>query len=272
MFYRRKARTAAIALLAAGALALTGCAKSGGGSTASGVPLVAKDKLTVCVNTPYPPFQSKDSAGQIAGFDVDVMGLVAKKLGVTVSVVDTPFEGIKSGLDLKTGKCDVAAAGLTVDDERRKAMDFSDPYFDNTQGLVIRPGDAEVIKTADQLKGRRVAVQGGTTGAQYANKLKVEKGFEVVEYSDFGLQQQALATKQVDASIADLPVLTEYVRQNPNQISIIQQFDTGEKYAYAVKKGADPKLLGAVNDTLKAARADGSYAAIYEKWLGRKPS
>ncbi|MGY0231235.1 transporter substrate-binding domain-containing protein [Longispora urticae] len=251
-----------------GVTVLAGCAKTGGGTSADGVPLVAKGKLTVCVNTPYAPFQAKGANGEVVGFDVDMMGLVAKKLGVGVAVVDTPFEGIKSGLDLKTGKCDVAAAGLTVDDERRKAMDFSEGYFDNTQALAVPAG---VDATGNWLKGKKVSVQGGTTGAAYARVRAAYTGFTVVEYAEFGLQQQALATKQVDASIADLPVWTEFIRANAGQVSIAEQYDTGEQYAYAVKKGADPKLLEAINGVLTASRADGTYATVYEKWLGRKP-
>jgi polar amino acid transport system substrate-binding protein len=247
---------------------MIGCAKSGSGTTASGVSLITKGKLTVCVNTPYPPFQTKDANNQIVGFDIDMMNLVAKKLGVSTSVVDTPFEGIKSGLDLKTGKCDLAAAGLTADDERRKAMDFSDSYFDNTQALVIRAADTKSFRTVGDLNGKKVAVQSGTTGAKYARKIEAEEGIQIVEYPDFGLQQQALATKQVDASIADLPVWTEFSRKNPSQIEIIEQFDTGEKYAYAARKGANPKLLATVNNTLRTSKADGSYSEIFEKWLG----
>ena len=260
----------ATALISIGCTALAGCVGGGGGTGANGVPLVTEDKLTVCVNTPHPPFQVKDDGGQVLGFDVDVMGLVAQKLDVTVSIVDTSFDGIKSGRALRTGKCDVAAAGLTADARQRKEMDFSDPYFDNPQVLVIRPGDTELIKDASGLKGKKVSVQGGTSGAAYAHRLEAEKGFEVVEYPDFGLQQYALTTKQVDASIADLAVWTDFNRQNPNQIAIIEEFDTGEKYAYAVRKGADAKLLETINDTLREAQSSGEYATIYAKWLGPK--
>src|SRR4029450_3514295 len=85
---------------------------------------------------PYAPFQSKDASGKVVGFDVALIDLVAAKLSVTQAIVDTPFEGIKSGADLTSGKCDVAAAGMTITEERKKVLDFSDPYFDATQALA----------------------------------------------------------------------------------------------------------------------------------------
>ena len=79
---------------------------------------------------------------QDVGFDVDIVDLVAAKLGVEQAIVDTPFEGIKSGQDLSTGKCDIAAAGMTITDERKKVILFSEPYFDATQALLVRDGDS----------------------------------------------------------------------------------------------------------------------------------
>jgi polar amino acid transport system substrate-binding protein len=123
-------------------LLVSGCGSgsSSGTATASdGVKLVAAGKLTTCTHLPYAPFQSSDG-GKVVGFDIDMMDLVAKKLGVTQTVVDTPFEGIKSGQDLNTGKCDVAAAGMTIKRERAKVIDFSMPYFNATQALLVRKG------------------------------------------------------------------------------------------------------------------------------------
>src|SRR4051794_1442186 len=133
-------RAVAAAVLAVGvAVAGAGCAKSDqGGTTKSGVSLVASGKLTVCTHLPYEPFQYKNDAGKIVGFDIDLMDLVAKKLGVTQAIVDTPFEGIKSGQDLSAGTCDVAAAGMTITKQRQAVMDFSKPYFDANQALLVR--------------------------------------------------------------------------------------------------------------------------------------
>src|SRR5262245_21613857 len=116
------------------ALLAAGCAKKDtSGEAAGGVKLIKAGSITTCTHLPYPPFQSKDASGKVVGFDVALVDLVAAKLGVKQEIVDTPFEGIKSGQDLNTGKCDIAAAGMTITDERKKVLDFADPYFDATQ-------------------------------------------------------------------------------------------------------------------------------------------
>lgn len=131
-------------------------------------------------------------------FDVDVVDQVAKKLGVTQEIVDTPFEGIKSGADLNAGKCDIAAAGMTITDERKKVLDFSDPYFDATQALAVLTGSS--VKSLEDLTGKRIGVQGSTTGEDYIKAQVAEKGLniEVVSYKDLAAQQQALATNQIE--------------------------------------------------------------------------
>ncbi|WP_329108890.1 ABC transporter substrate-binding protein [Micromonospora sp. NBC_01699] len=252
---------------------LVGCAKDDtGATTADGVQLVSAGKLTTCTHLPYSPFQSKDGSGAVVGFDVDLVDLAAKKLGVTQAIVDTPFEGIKSGADLNSGKCDVAAAGMTITEARKEVLAFSDPYFDATQALVTPVG--KPYKSLADLAGKRLGVQGATTGEDYVKAQVAQQGLkiEVVSYKDLGAEQQALATGQIEAAVGDLPVWNEYIKANPGKVVVAAGFDTGEQYGFAVKKGGDPKLLAAINEALAAARADGSYDTIYEKWIGAKPA
>ncbi|MET0418375.1 MAG: transporter substrate-binding domain-containing protein, partial [Actinoplanes sp.] len=233
---RRAATLAAAAILIVGGAA--GCAKEDtGGTTEGGVALIKAGTLTTCTHLPYAPFQSKDASGKVVGFDVALIDLVATKLGVTQAIVDTPFEGIKSGADLNSGKCDVAAAGMTITDERKKVLDFSDPYFDATQALATQTG--KELKTLEEFAGKRLGVQGGTTGEEYINTQVKEKGLkvEVVSYKDLAALQQALATNQVAGAVNDLPVWNEYIKANPGKIVVAAGFDTGEQYGFAVKKG-----------------------------------
>lgn len=265
---RRGAALAAVALLA-----VSGCAKEDTGSTtASGVKLVHKDKLTTCTHLPYSPFQSKDPAGKVVGFDVDLIDLVAKKLGVQQDIVDTPFEGIKSGADLNAGKCDVAAAGMTITDARKQVMDFSEPYFDATQALAVPAGKS--YRSLADLAGKRVGVQAATTGEDYVKQQVKQQGLkiEVVVYKDLGAEQQAMATGQIEAAVGDLPVWNEYVRDNAGKVTVVAEFDTGERYGFAVKKGGNPKLLQTINEAIAAAQENGTYETLYEKWIGTKPT
>jgi polar amino acid transport system substrate-binding protein len=242
---------------------------SGGGATAAGgVTLVSPGKLTVCTHLPYAPFQSNDDTGKTVGFDVDMMDLVAKKLGVTQAVVDTPFEGIKSGQDLATGKCDIAAAGMTITDERKKAILFSVPYFDATQALLVKK-DSPVTSLAD-LKGKKLGAQAATTGLDYANAQKAANGYEVVEFQDLATETQALTTGQVEAAINDLPVWSEAIKEDKGATKVSAQFNTGEQYGFGMKLGNEP-LKTVVDNVITTAKADGTYASIYTKWIGQAP-
>ena len=272
-----------VVVAAAAALGLAACSSgSSGGSTggagggsgatsgagATGVSLISSGKLTVCTHLPYAPFQSNDDTGKTVGFDVDMMDLVAKKLGVEQAIVDTPFEGIKSGQDLSTGKCDVAAAGMTITDERKKAILFSLPYFDATQALLVKK-DSTVATLAD-LKGKKLGAQAATTGLDYAKSKQAENGYEIVEFQDLATETQALTTGQIDAAINDLPVWSEAIKENKGATKIATQFDTGEQYGFGMKLGNDI-LKKVVDDIITSSKADGTYASLYTKWIGQAP-
>jgi polar amino acid transport system substrate-binding protein len=271
MFGTTSRRAGILAAAAALALTVTGCAKDDTSTTsADGVNYVKAGQLTVCTHLPYAPFQFKDSKGDIVGLDVDLIGLVAEKLDVKQQIIDTPFEGIKSGQDLKTKKCDIAAAGMTITEEREKVMDFSDPYFDATQALLVKTG-APYESLAD-LKGKRVGGQAATTGLDYLKKNAEEFGYTFVDYRDLAAEQQALATGQIEAAVNDLPVWSEYVKENPGKFTVSAQFDTGEQYGFGLAKSGNPELLKVVDETLAEAREDGTYAEIYTKWIGTPPT
>lgn len=265
---------AALSLTAAACLAVAaaGCTSdTGGGTTEGGVSLVNSGKLTVCTQLPYEPFQMKRD-GEIVGFDVDMMNLVADELGVEQKIVNTPFEAIKSGQVLNSGKCDVAAAAITITESRKEVLDFSDPYFNATQALLVKEGAS--YDSLQSLEGQRVGVQSGTTGEEYLRQQIKEKGLNIepVSYSDLAAEQQALATGQIAAAINDLPVLVAYLEDHPEGYEISAEFDTGEKYGYAVAEKGSEKLLKKINGVIAQAKSDGTYVSIYEKWTGRKPT
>jgi polar amino acid transport system substrate-binding protein len=231
-----------------------------------GEKLITQDKLTVCTHLPYKPFQFNEG-NEVVGFDVDMMDLVAEELGVEQEIIDTPFEGIQSGESLNAGKCDIAAAGMTITDERARVIDFSDPYFDATQALLTKSGSG--ITSMEDLAGKSLAVQEGTTGAEYADENAPEDT-EVRSFEDLALLTAAVKTGQVDAGINDNGVLYDYVKENPDT-EVVTEFDTGEQYGFAVKKDGNDALLETTNEVIAAAREDGRYDEIYEKWFGSAP-
>src|ERR687893_490411 len=162
-----------LAVLLAGSLAVARCGgDDGGGGGAEGgggpdVDLVDDGTLTTCTHLPYRPFQFEQD-GKIVGFDVDMIDLVAKELGVTQAIVDTPFEGIQSGEDLNARKCDIAAAAMTITPEREEKIAFSAPYFDADQALLTKKGSG--IDSLENAAGKMLGVQSGTTGKAYATE------------------------------------------------------------------------------------------------------
>ncbi len=263
-----------LALLPAAALALTalaGCAtstNSGSGTSADGgVKLVKEGKLVTCTHLSYKPFQYSEG-DKTVGFDVDLVDLVAKKLGAQQEILDTAFEGITNGQSLNVGDCDVAAAAMTITDERKQAIDFSDSYFDAEQALLVKKGAG--YKDLAALKGKRLGVQQATTGEEYANKNKDQFGYEVIQFEDLTLQETAVRTGTIDAAINDNGPLYDYAKEFPDT-EVTTEFSTGDKYGIGVKKG-NKALLDTVNQVLKDAKSSGQYDTIYEKWFGKKPS
>ena len=251
-------------------LALAGCGEDDSEPAAGGggpdVDLVNDGAITTCTHLPYEPFQFEQDS-KIVGFDVDLVDLVAKELGVKQEIVDTPFEGIQSGEDLNARKCDIAAAAMTITDERAAKIDFSDPYFDANQALLVEKGSG--IKSFEDLDGQTLGVQSGTTGKMYAEENAPE-GVELKDYEDLALELSSVKSGQIPAAINDIPVLLDYVKKNP-ELEVAAQFETGEQYGFGMKKGTSTELRTVVNDVLAKAKQDGTYDQLYEKWFGAKP-
>ena len=261
-------RTMVAALLAGAALALGACGgedDAGPAAQENGPDLVEEGQLTPCPHLPYRPFQFEQS-GKVVGFDVDMIDLVAKEIGVPQKLIDTPFEGIQSGEDLNARKCDIAAAAMTITPERSEKIAFSAPYFDADQALLTKKGSG--IDSLENAAGKMLGVQSGTTGKAYATENA--KGAELKDYEDLALQLAAVKNGQVDAAINDIPVLLDFAKQN-DDVEVTATFKTGEQYGFGMKRGTSDELKKIVDDVISKARSDGTYDRIYEKWFGRKP-
>jgi polar amino acid transport system substrate-binding protein len=266
-----RARSLSLGVALAAVLLLGACGDDDESVTAtsgnSNVDLIKDGALTTCTHLPYEPFQF-ERGGKIVGFDVDLVDLVAKELGVKQEIVDTPFEGIQSGEDLNARKCDIAAAAMTITDERAEKIAFSDPYFDANQALLVEKGSG--IKSFADLKGKTLGVQSGTTGKMYAEENATAEGAELKDYEDLALQLSSVKSGQIPAAINDIPVLLDYVKKNP-ELEVAAQFETGEQYGFGMKKGTSDDLRKVVNDVLAKAKSDGTYNKLYKKWFGAEP-
>ena len=273
-------RTSRIAAtVAALAISLTAC---GGSSSSSSAPAdtsnggttpiesadptfqpISAGKLTVCSDVPYPPFEFQDDAGKWTGFDIDVISAVASRYGLAVEVTKQPFDSILVAVG--AGTCDVVASAVTITDERKKNVLFSDPYFDADQSLLVRTEDAETYKDLASLAGKTIAVQTGTTGEDYAKKNAGSA--KIQSFDDPAAMFLALESKQVDAVLQDLPVNIDRANKQDSKTKVTATFTTGEQYGFAIAKTNDA-LQSDINVALNIFRSTGTYDEIYKKYFG----
>jgi polar amino acid transport system substrate-binding protein len=259
----RRARILAAITATAGVVLVAGCTSSGSGGTAAGG-VDSSRRAGSCTHLPYPPFQSEID-GKVQGFDVSLIDLVAKDLGVKQDIVDTPFENFKTGAFLNSGQCDVAAAGMTITAERKKHVDFSDPYFDATQAVLVDKKSGIDSLPDVKAKGKKLGSQAQTTGEDYAKK----QGFDPISFDSSDAVINGLRTGQVQAVVIDYPVVQGWLKDkaNADAFKVVDNLNTGEQYGFTVKEG-NTKLLAAINKAIKDAKVDGTYKKLYEKWIG----
>ncbi|MFF3638428.1 transporter substrate-binding domain-containing protein [Streptomyces sp. NPDC101169] len=263
---RRRTRLLAATTATAGLVLVAGCSSGDGGkgATVKGVHLVKAGQLTTCTHLPYPPFQSEVN-GKVQGFDVSLVDLAAKNLGVKQQILDTPFENFKTGAFLNSGQCDLAAAGMTITAERKKNVDFSDPYFEATQAVLVDRNSGINSLEDVKAKGKKLGAQAQTTGEDYVKG----KGYDPISFESSDAVLNGLRTGQVQAVVIDYPVVQGWLKDkaNADKFKVVGNLKTGEQYGFTVKKG-NTKLREALNKAIADAKADGTYKKLYEKWIG----
>jgi polar amino acid transport system substrate-binding protein len=228
--------------------------------------LVSAGALTACADIPYPPFEYEDASSPngYAGFDIDVMSAIATKLGLEYKVIDVEFNSLQSGTVLAAGQCDIGASAITITEERKANLDFSAPYYDSLQSLLVKT-DSGVTKLAD-LAGKNIGVQAGTTGQNYAKK-NAPADAKLIDFPSDGELWPAIQAGQIDAILQDQPVNHEHEVADAGY-RIVETYNTDEQYGFAFDKGKKTELMTAVNEQLAAMRADGTYDTIYKKYFG----
>lgn len=231
--------------------------------------LVEKGALTVCTNMPYPPFEFMQD-GKAVGFDIDLVKEVAKAMKVRTVIVPMGFDVIESGQALNNGRCDVAVAALTINGDRARVLDFSSPYFNAEQAMVV--SSVSGIDSLDDLSGLRIAVQEGSTGEIYVTD-NAPRDAEIVPFGETSEIDAALSAGEVEAAVYDNVVVDEALSRNP-EFEIAERFDTVEQYGMAVKKNSNVELLRTINRVLAEIQAPGDarYDTIYTRWIGERAS
>ena len=265
----------AAAGLTAAALALTACggsASSTASSTASSaasseaastsaaaeLTTVEAGKLTMATNAAFPPYEMTTDAGDFEGIDIETAQAIADKLGLELQIDDMDFDAAL--LSVQQGKADIVMAGVTVTDERKAVMDFSDSYATGIQSIIVPEGSD--IASPDDLAGKKIGTQRGTTGYIYCSDDFGDEN--VVAYDDGLTAVQALNNGQVDAVVIDNAPAQEFIAANPG-LKILDTSYAEEDYAIGMAKNSP--LEDAVNSVLEELKADGTLQAIVDKYI-----
>ena len=244
---------------AASSVASSAAASSEAASAAADLTTVEAGKLTMATNATFPPYEMTTDNGTIEGIDVETAQAIADKLGLELQVDDMDFDAAL--LSVQQGKADIAMAGITVTDERKAVMAFSDSYATGIQSIIVPEGSD--IATADDLAGKKIGTQRGTTGYLYCSD---DFGEDAVVAYDNGLTAvQALNNGQVDAVVIDNEPAKAYVESNPG-LKILDTSYAEEDYAIGMNK-SNTALLEAVNAALEELKADGTLQAIVDKYI-----
>lgn len=221
------------------------------------------DELVVATDTAFVPFEFKEG-DKYVGFDIDLWDAIASDLGLAYKLQPMDFNGIIPALQTK--QVDVALAGITIKDERKQLIDFSDGYYDSGFLLMV-PVDSGISGAAD-LAGKTLAVKTGTSATDYAKEHFKET--ELRQFPNIDNAYLELQTGRVDAAMHDTPNVLYYIAKAGNgRVKAVGEQMMAHEYGIAFPKGSD--LVSRVNEALAKIKSDGRYDAIYEKWFGTKP-
>lgn len=265
----------AAAGLSVAALALTACggsassvassvassASSAAASTSAAageLTTVEAGKLTMATNAAFPPYEMTTDSGEFEGIDIETAQAIADKLGLELQIDDMDFDAAL--LSVQQGKADIVMAGVTVTDERKAVMDFSDSYATGIQSIIVPEGSD--IASPDDLAGKKIGTQRGTTGYIYCSDDFGDEN--VVAYDDGLTAVQALNNGQVDAVVIDNAPAKEFIAANPG-LKILDTSYAEEDYAIGMAKNSP--LEDAVNSVLEELKADGTLQAIVDKYI-----
>lgn len=231
-------------------LAATSCTKTPAATT-----------VRVATDATWPPFESvNEQTKQIEGFDIDLLNAIAAKENLTIEFVNVSWDPLLAGV--AQGTYDAAISSISITEERKKTMLFSDPYFAAGQLVAVR-SDNNTITSKDNLGGKKVGAQLGTTG-----EFEIDKIAGVIKktYDDIGLAFQDLMNGQIDAVVADNPLVMSYVGKNPTKLKTAGTVFSAENYGIAVAKGKTD-LLNKINDGLKKVKGEKLLDQLSKKWL-----
>ena len=220
---------------------------------------VEPGKLIMSTNAAFPPYEMTTDSGEFEGIDIETAQAIADKLGLELQIDDMDFDAAL--LAVQQGKSDMVMAGVTVTDERQNVMDFTDSYATGIQSIIVKE-DSDIV-SVDDLAGKKIGTQRGTTGYLYCSDDFGDEN--IVAYDDGLTAVQMLNNGQVDCVVIDNAPAKEFVAANPG-LKLLDTAYVEESYAIGVGKG-NTELKDAINTALEELKADGTLQAIVDKYI-----
>ncbi|ABO68722.1 basic amino acid ABC transporter substrate-binding protein [Geobacillus thermodenitrificans] len=256
-----------VAVVAALFMALAACGKSTETTSSSGSEKETKQKITVGTDAAFAPFEYMEK-GKVVGFDADLLDAVMKEAGLDYELKNIGWDPLFASLQSK--EIDMGISGITITDKRKQSYDFSAPYFEATQVILVKEGS--LVKNALDLKGKTIGVQNATTGQEAAEKL-FGKGEHIKKFETSVVAIMEMLNGGVDAVITDNAVANEYVKNNPDKkLQVIEDPDNFTSEYYGIIFPKDSDLKAKVDEALKNIIENGKYTEVYKKWFGIEPN
>ncbi|QHS21535.1 transporter substrate-binding domain-containing protein [Virgibacillus sp. MSP4-1] len=218
----------------------------------------------VATDANFQPFEYKNpETGEMEGFDIELLNAIAEEAGFEVNYNTMEFDGLLGSM--RTGKHDIGIAGISITEDRKEEIDFSDKYYDS--GLILAvPKDSE-LESIEDIDGHAVGARQGSTSEDY---LKENTNADVNSFPEIVTAYQDLQAGRLDAVLYDLPNVQYYINQNASdELKTVGDVLQGQPYGIAFPKGSD--LVEPVNEALATIKENGTYAEIYKKWFGTEP-
>ncbi|MTV48871.1 transporter substrate-binding domain-containing protein [Heliobacillus mobilis] len=251
---------ACVALVTFGLFSLTGCGKST-------TPITTSKKIVVGTEASFRPFEWRNEQGDIIGFDIELAKEIGAQIGADVEIQNIPFDGLIAALNNKN--IDMVSSAMTITEKRKESVDFSKPYFEATQAIVLKKGSS--FKSLSDLKGKNVGIQNGTTGQDVVETLMGNRDPHIKRFESVLDALNTLRIDGLDAVVADKPVVQNYLLSNPESQLVLLD-DTSfvkEEYGFAFRKG-DTELQTQVNEALDKLEKNGKIKELATKYLGEK--
>ncbi len=221
-------------------------------------------KLNVGANIGNVPWEFQDKSGAYVGFEIELVKEIARRLGDTVEVVNTPFNGLFAAV--QSGRIDLAISSITITPKRLQTVSFAQPYYDSDQSLTVTATSA--AKSLADFKGKTVGVDTGSTGAMWATQHASQYGYQVREYTGLNPAMLDLKAGRMDGYISDIPALLYYAKVTGG-VKVVQRLTTGERYGIMFAKNSP--LAAQFNAEISSLKKSGYLAKLHAKWFGVAP-